>query len=77
MASILLITIYIIATAAIAAAGVLFLEIPGLPQVLQDLLLFGKSRGKRKQWTFVRLLEVPKRYVLGSGVSGPDKPQGD
>ncbi|XP_013417166.1 polyprenol reductase [Lingula anatina] len=33
-----------------------------LPQILQDTLLYGKSRGKRNEWTVMRYLEIPKSY---------------
>jgi len=35
-----------------------------LPQFFQDLLLYGKVRGDRKEWSIVQVFEVPKRFVL-------------
>ena len=46
---------------AIFLFGLIQLFVPTLPQIIQDLLLYGKARGKRKEKTFLQPIEVPKK----------------
>lgn len=61
MASAILIIFWLFATVAIVIPGYVYLMQPRLPQFFNDLLLYGKIRGKRKDRTFVQTFEVPKR----------------
>ena len=61
MASVSLIMFWIAASMAITVAGLLHIIAPNLPQLFQDLLLYGKARGKRKSWSIVQIFEVPKK----------------
>ncbi|ELU08197.1 hypothetical protein CAPTEDRAFT_197513 [Capitella teleta] len=75
MASAVLIGFWIFASICIVAPGLLFLIVPNLPQVVIDLLLYGKARGKRTKWSLVQMIEVPKSwfthfYALGIVVNG-------
>ena len=48
---------------AIVILGALQLHAKRLPQIVQDALLYGKTRGQRKEGTLMRLVEVPKKQV--------------
>ena len=61
MASALLIGFWTIAAIFIALAGLIHIIQPRMPQLFQDILLYGKARGKREQKTFLQYLEVPKQ----------------
>lgn len=61
MASAILIGFWLLAAFCIGAAGLLHSVAPSLPQFFQDLLLYGKARGKRTKWTAIQAIEVPKR----------------
>lgn len=75
MASAVLIAFWVISSVAIVVAAVLTTFKARLPQGFQDLLFYGKIRGKRTKWTVIQLIEVPKRwftyfYVVGVLVNG-------
>ncbi len=64
MASAVLIAFFTVASIFIALSGLLHIVSPQLPQFFQDLLLYGKARGKRKEKSFVQYFECPKQWVL-------------
>lgn len=61
MASAALIAFWLVSGVAIVVAAVLTTFKASLPQGFQDLLFYGKIRGRRTKWTVVQLIEVPKR----------------
>jgi len=65
MASWLLVGFWTLTGLAIVFAAVLTRVKAHLPQTFQDLLFYGKVRGKRTKWSVIQLLEVPKRYDIG------------
>ena len=62
MASALLIAFWSLASAFVALSGFIHTISPHTPQFFQDLLLYGKARGKRKEKTVLQYLEIPNRY---------------
>ena len=61
---------YYVFSAVIAVMGIAQLFPSKMPQFVQDLVLYGKIKGDRKQWTVVQLLEVPKKWFLHFYVVG-------
>lgn len=75
MASLGMIYFWVLSGLLIVVGAVLTTIKTHLPQGFQDLLFYGKIRGKRTKWTVVQLIEVPKRwftyfYVIGAVVNG-------
>lgn len=62
MASVIIITFWIITSLAILLSALVTHFASQLPQTFVDLFLYGKIRGKRTKWSVVQLTEVPKRW---------------
>ncbi|CAH1776683.1 unnamed protein product [Owenia fusiformis] len=60
----LIVCFWLVCGVAILLVGTLLRYASNLPQVIQDLLLYGKVRGQRKDVTAVRKIEIPKRFFI-------------
>jgi hypothetical protein len=61
MASIILITFWSVVSIGIFFAYVLSKYLHGVSQEFDDLVKYGKVRSKKRKWSVVQLIDVPKR----------------
>jgi hypothetical protein len=61
MVAIALVVVFVSFSIVISVAVPLQILKPKTSQLLQDIVLYGKTRGKRKTLTSLQKLEVPKR----------------
>ena len=62
MASFVLCTFWLLYTVICFLLGAIYGFNFSLPQIIRDLLLFGKAKSNKRKWTIVQWLEIPKRY---------------